>query len=62
MSKSTHNSPLPLREGRGGSLTRKQIDEEIDFLFNKAQITHSERKTLLGDMVEGKYKRPEILM
>lgn len=43
-------------------MTRPQIDEEITFLFNKAQITHSERIRLLGDMVEGKYKRPEILM
>lgn len=43
-------------------MTRKQIDEEIDYLFNKAQITHSARKRLLGDMVEGIYKRPEILM
>lgn len=43
-------------------LTRKQIDEEIDFLFTKAQITHSARKRLLGDLAEGTYVRPEILM
>lgn len=43
-------------------LTRKEIDEEIEYLFTEAQITHSTRKRLLGDMVEGIYKRPEILM
>lgn len=43
-------------------MTRKQIDEELTFLFNRAQVTHSERIKLLGDLVEGVYKRPEILM
>lgn len=43
-------------------LTRKEIDAEIRFLFNEAQITHSERLHLLGDLAEGKYKRPVILM
>ena len=44
------------------NMTRKQIDEEIHFLFNKAQITHSARLRYLGDLAEGKYKRPNILM
>lgn len=43
-------------------MTRKEIDEEIAYLFNQAQITHSARLRYLGDLVEGKYKRPEILM
>lgn len=43
-------------------MTRNEIDKEINFLFSKAQITHSERLRLLGDLAEGKYKRPEILM
>lgn len=43
-------------------MPRKQIDEEINFLFNRVQVTHSERINLLGDLAEGKYKRPEILM
>lgn len=43
-------------------MTRKEIDNEIRFLFNEAQITHSARLRYLGDLVEGKYKRPEVLM
>lgn len=43
-------------------MTRKQIDEEIKYLFTKAQITHAARLRYLGDLAEGKYKRPEILM
>lgn len=44
------------------NMTRKEIDEEINFIFNRAQVTHSERIHLLGDLVEGTYKRPNILM
>lgn len=43
-------------------MTRKEIDEEIDYLFNKAQLTHSAKLRYLGDLAEGTYKRPNILM
>lgn len=43
-------------------MTRQEIDKEIKFLFNEAQVTHSERLHLLGDLAEGKYKRPNIIM
>lgn len=44
------------------NMTRKEIDEEIHFLFDKAQITHSARLYYLGNLAEGTYKRPNILM
>lgn len=44
------------------NMTREQIEEEIKFLFNKAQITHSARLRYLADLGEGTYKRPEFQM